>query len=43
MMQFFNHYLKDEPAPDWMTKGVKAIDKKDNDFYYRSFTRKRIV
>lgn len=40
MMQFFNHYLKDEPAPDWMTKGVKAIDKKDNDFYYRSFTEK---
>jgi dipeptidyl aminopeptidase/acylaminoacyl peptidase len=27
MMQFFNHYLKDEPAPDWMINGVKAIDK----------------
>lgn len=27
MMQFFDHYLKNEPAPDWMTNGVKAIDK----------------
>jgi dipeptidyl aminopeptidase/acylaminoacyl peptidase len=27
MMQFFSHYLKDEPAPDWMINGVKAIDK----------------
>ncbi len=27
MMQFFDHYLKDAPAPDWMTKGIPAIDK----------------
>lgn len=27
MMQFFDHYLKDKPAPDWMTKGVPAIEK----------------
>ncbi len=30
MFQFFNHYLKDEPAPMWMTKGVPAIEKGDN-------------
>jgi dipeptidyl aminopeptidase/acylaminoacyl peptidase len=27
MFQFFNHYLKGEPAPEWMVKGVPAIDK----------------
>ena len=27
MKQFFDHYLKDEQAPDWMTKGVKATEK----------------
>ncbi|NLR62304.1 S9 family peptidase [Chitinophaga polysaccharea] len=24
MFQFFNHYLKDEPAPMWMTRGIPA-------------------
>lgn len=27
MMQFFDHYLKDAPMPDWMKKGVPAIEK----------------
>ncbi len=27
MMQFFDHYLKEEPAPVWMTEGVPAIMK----------------
>ena len=27
MMQFFDHYLKDEPAPVWMTQGVPAVMK----------------
>jgi dipeptidyl aminopeptidase/acylaminoacyl peptidase len=27
MFEFFNHYLKDEAAPDWMTKGVSALEK----------------
>jgi len=27
LQQFFDHYLKGEPAPVWMTKGVPAIDK----------------
>lgn len=27
MMQFFDHYLKDEPAPVWMTKGIPATEK----------------
>ena len=25
--QFFNHYLKGEPAPKWMTEGVPFLDK----------------
>lgn len=33
MLQFFNHYLKDEPAPKWMTEGLKAVDK-GNDLGY---------
>jgi dipeptidyl aminopeptidase/acylaminoacyl peptidase len=27
MTQFFDHYLKDAPAPRWMTKGIRAADK----------------
>lgn len=27
MQQFFDHYLKDKPAPKWMTEGVPAIKK----------------
>ena len=26
MMQFFDHYLKGKPAPEWMSPGVTAID-----------------
>jgi dipeptidyl aminopeptidase/acylaminoacyl peptidase len=25
--EWFGHYLKDEPAPDWMTKGVRHLDR----------------
>jgi dipeptidyl aminopeptidase/acylaminoacyl peptidase len=27
MMQFFDHFLKDAPAPVWMTKGIPAVNK----------------
>ncbi len=27
MEQFFNHYLKDDPAPRWMTEGIRAVEK----------------
>lgn len=27
LQQFFDHYLKGEPAPVWMTRGVPAIEK----------------
>lgn len=27
MMQFFDHYLKDAPAPSWMTKGIPRSEK----------------
>lgn len=27
MMQFFDHYLKGSPAPDWMTQGIPATGK----------------
>lgn len=30
MFQFFNHYLKGEPAPAWMTEGVPAVEKGEN-------------
>ncbi len=27
VMAWFNHYLRGDPAPDWMTKGVKFLDR----------------
>ncbi len=30
MAQFFDHYLKDAPAPEWMVNGRKAIEKDEN-------------
>jgi dipeptidyl aminopeptidase/acylaminoacyl peptidase len=30
MFQFFNHYLKGEAMPEWMEKGVPAIEKGEN-------------
>ncbi len=30
MFQFFNHYLKGEPMPGWMEKGVPAVEKGEN-------------
>jgi hypothetical protein len=31
MFEFFEHHLKGVPAPDWMTKGIRAWDKETND------------
>ncbi len=28
LWQFFDHYLKDKPAPDWMVNGVAFLKKK---------------
>jgi dipeptidyl aminopeptidase/acylaminoacyl peptidase len=33
MMQFFDHYLKGTPAPEWMKKGIPAIEKGINSGY----------
>jgi dipeptidyl aminopeptidase/acylaminoacyl peptidase len=33
MMQFFDHYLKEKPAPRWMINGIPAVDK-GKDFGY---------
>lgn len=33
MMQFYDHYMKDKPAPEWMVKGLPAIDKGKKDAY----------
>ncbi len=33
MMQFFDHYLKGAPAPEWMEEGLPAIDKGKKDAY----------
>lgn len=30
MFQFFNHYLKNKPAPEWMEKGIPALEKGEN-------------
>jgi hypothetical protein len=30
MQQFFDHYLKDAPEPEWMAVGVPAVDKGKN-------------
>ena len=30
MFQFFNHYLKGQPMPEWMDKGVPAVEKGKN-------------
>jgi dipeptidyl aminopeptidase/acylaminoacyl peptidase len=30
MFGFFNHYLKDEPMPEWMEEGIPAIEKGEN-------------
>ncbi|MEL7498670.1 MAG: prolyl oligopeptidase family serine peptidase [Planctomycetota bacterium] len=27
MQQFFDHYLKDQPEPEWMAYGIPAVDK----------------
>ena len=29
IMQWFAHYLKGEPAPDWVTKGLSYIEQQD--------------
>ena len=33
MLQFFDHYLKVDPKPVWMVKGVPAIEKGINQGY----------
>lgn len=40
LMQFFDHYLKNAPAPSWMTDGVNAVDKKGNEAWYWKFTER---
>ncbi len=32
-MQFYDHYLKDKPAPAWMVNGIPAVDKGKTDGY----------
>ena len=39
MKQFFDHYLKDEPAPKWLSEGVKAVDKKQSETFYLQYTK----
>jgi len=31
--QYYNHFLKGEPAPEWMVKGIPAVEKGINDGY----------
>ena len=33
VMQFYDHYLKEKPAPVWMVKGIPAVEKGKTDGY----------
>jgi hypothetical protein len=33
MFGFFNHYLKGMPAPEWMMKGIPAVEKGETPAY----------
>jgi hypothetical protein len=33
MQQFFDHYLLDKPLPQWMAKGIPALEKGINKGY----------
>ncbi|MEA1876315.1 MAG: prolyl oligopeptidase family serine peptidase [Bacteroidota bacterium] len=39
MKQFFDHYLKGESAPEWLSDGVKAVDKKQSETFYLQYTK----
>ena len=30
MQQFFDHYLKEAPAPEWLAHGIPAVEKGEN-------------
>ena len=30
MLEFFNHYLKDEEAPKWWSDGIKHLEMKEH-------------
>lgn len=36
MQQFFDHFLKGAPAPEWMEKGVPYIDREDEKLKFQS-------
>ncbi|MDE0648754.1 MAG: prolyl oligopeptidase family serine peptidase, partial [Gammaproteobacteria bacterium] len=38
ILEWFGHYLKGDPAPDWITKGVPYLQQKDG-----PRTRRRVV
>jgi dipeptidyl aminopeptidase/acylaminoacyl peptidase len=35
MHQFFDHFLKGAPAPDWMTKGIPYLDRDEEKLRFR--------
>jgi len=39
MKQFFDYYLMNESAPEWLSAGVKAIDKKQSETFYLKYTK----
>jgi dipeptidyl aminopeptidase/acylaminoacyl peptidase len=41
MQQFFDHFLKGAPAPEWMDKGVPYIDREDEKLKFQSATEPR--
>ena len=41
MQQFFDHFLKGAPAPEWMDKGVPYIDREDEKLKFQLGTEPR--
>lgn len=41
MQQFFDHFLKGAPAPEWMDKGVPYIDREDEKLKFQTATEPR--
>ncbi|WP_321475633.1 prolyl oligopeptidase family serine peptidase [uncultured Paludibaculum sp.] len=41
MQQFFDHFLKDAPAPEWMEKGIPYVDREDEKERFEKATDQR--
>ena len=35
MHQFFDHFLKNAPAPEWMTQGIPYLERDEEKLHFR--------